>query len=285
MIPKARLFDEQYARLTAIAYRMLGSVSDSEDVVQEAWLRFSRVTLDLVDNVEAYLAAMVSRLCIDRLRRRRIEKLNYTGYWLPEPVPTEDSPADAIDVVESVSMALMVVLEHLNPMERAVFILKEAFDYAHEDIAVLLGINVAHSRQLLRRAKSRIGVPERAPGRDELEPLVTAFFEAARSGDTVTLSRVLADDCIAYSDGGGRASAALIPLVGRDRVITVFSHLLRKAGNVRLEWRRVNNEWAVCAIEQGAVTSVTTFEVRDGKVWRSYTIRNPDKLARFRAGA
>lgn len=272
-----------------IAYRMLGTLTDAEDVVQDAYFRWQAVDLDRVESPRAYLATAVSRLCVDRLRRRKIEKLNYTGPWLPEPMPTDEAagldPESASMRAESISIAFLHLLERLTPAERGVFVLKEAFDIDHGSIATMLDIEVAHSRQLLRRARQRLGdIPasvHATPDEDSLA-LLQAFAEAAASGNMDKLKNMLAEDAISYSDGGGRASAALIPLNGRDKVSTVLMHLVQhRMDGVDFAFEIVNGGWGLVGYQDNEIFSVTTACIECGVITALYTMRNPAKLGSF----
>ena len=284
--PHVRLFEQNRDILYGIAYRMLGSMSDAEDIVQDAWFRWRDTDIGRVDSPRAFLATVVSRLCVDRQRRRKIEKLNYTGPWLPEPVAEDDAPWDNpegdISLMENVSIAFLFLLERLTPLERAVFILKESFDFAHQEIAAMLGIEAAHSRQLLRRARNRLGeIPDSAHqvADDESRAVMQRFAEALASRDIESLRQLLTDDIVAYSDGGGRVRAALIPLVGFEKVTTVLLHLgKRGAIPEKSRWHIINGAWGTVMYEDDGIHSVTTTEIRDGKICRIYTMRNPDKL-------
>ena len=298
--PADRLFEAHRSQLQAVGYRMLGTISEAEDVVQDGYIKWARhwhkQDRESIQNPRAFLISMVSRLCLDRLRRRRLERHHYVGPWLPEPLPTEvatetateittkDNPVDQIALLESINTGLLLILESLSPLERAVFTLYEAFDYSHAEIAALLDITLAHSRQLLHRARRTMGgkALDSNPGGEEVEPLVEAFYLAASQGDMQSLTRLLCDDVIAYSDGGGKASAALIPLQGKDRVITVFGHLIRRsAPNTSFRWQAVNGQRGLVIEENGVTQSVATFDLLDGRIHRMYVMRNPDKLSAF----
>lgn len=267
---------------------MLGSMSDAEDVLQDAYLKWSKAMCDSnlsqIDNVEAYLTSVVSRLCLDRLRHRKVEKQVYVGPWLPEPVP-EDNHTPDVDLSQwqSVQTALLVLLESLPPKQRAVFTLSEVFEYSHQEIAELLDISPANSRQLLRRARrdvSEQSLPE--AGTEKHVPVFEKFYEALIDGDVNVLNEILTEDVVAYSDGGGKATAAIIPLEGIDRVVTVFSHVTRKiAGSSNWYWRSVNGQLGLVIEEKGVVTSVTTFAMQGAKIHRIFMTRNPDKLNLF----
>jgi RNA polymerase sigma-70 factor, ECF subfamily len=281
--PHVRAFEKHRDQLNAVAYRMLGCVSDCEDVVQEAYIRWSGIRLNSVDSEPAFLTSIVSRLCIDRLRRRKVEKLNYIGPWLPDPVPTLSGPEDDLETVESLNMAFMVLMEKLNPLERAVLVLKEAFDFSHMEIAEMLHINVSHSRQLLRRARSSATkLDEVNPAGQGIESIVATFISAAHSGEIEAMQTLLCDDVVAYTDGGGRVAAALIPLIGQEKVTTVFSHLIsRNFPNFEYSWLPTNGQSGLLIYEAGKLASVTTFSLRHGKIAEMYVMRNPDKLKAF----
>ena len=286
--PHLRIFEQQSDLLSNIAYRMLGSVSDSEDVLQEAYLKWSVIRLRKVENPEAFLTSVVSRLCIDKLRKRKVEKLNYIGPWLPEPIPVENDPEANLARYESINMAFLVMLEALNPLERAVFILREAFDLSHNAIADRLQITACYSRQLARRAKGRVISKSLPVSNSEVRPLVEAFYEALELGKTEELHEMLREDVTAFTDGGGRASAALIPLRGREMVIQVFSHLARKnVEALTATWTNVNGQWGLVFSGQSdsglgkKIHSVITFNMDEGKIAQIFVIRNPDKLKTF----
>lgn len=288
--PHARAFEQQRGQLYAIAYRMLGALSEAEDVLQDAWVKWQAVDLQRVDTPAAYLTSIVSRLCIDRQRRARVEKLIYTGPWLPEPA--SDAFTDQLEATpfgnpegnarqaESISMAFLVVLQALGPMERAVFILKEAFDTDHSEIAETLDITVAHSRQLLRRARIKIAGAEviDAP-QQQTQALFEQFLTAAATGDMDALHELMTDDIVAYSDGGGRASAALIPLHGKTRVATVLLHLMKNQP-VPLTPSFVKANGGLCLVLKAGdeIHSSHSIRIKGNKVAGIYSTRNPEKL-------
>ena len=286
--PHARLFEQNRDFMYAVAYRMLGSMSDAEDIVQDAWFRWRTTPVNEIESPRAWLATTVSRLCIDRQRKRKIEKLNYLGPWLPEPITTEPektdgNPEQRASIAENISIALLFMLEKLTPLERGVFILRECFDFAHDEIAAMLDIKVAYSRQLLRRARDTLGdIPDRsteAPDH-ETEAIMQRFANALTAQDLDALREILSDDIIAYSDGGGRVRAAIIPLVGFDKVTTVFLHLMKRGkipAHSRTQW--VNGRRARVSYTEDGIDSVTTIDIAGGKIRRIYTIRNPNKLA------
>jgi RNA polymerase sigma factor (sigma-70 family) len=291
------LFEAQRPLLFSIAYRMLGSASDAEDVVQDAWLRFRGVTDDEIRSPKALAATIVTRLCLDRLKSARASREEYIGPWLPEPVLT--SGAEAPDVLaqrsESVTLAFLLLLETLSPEERAVFLLKEVFDYDHTDIAATLGTTAANSRQLLHRAKEKLrgattSVPEGAASvktsatyasREVAERFATAFY----AGDAAGFAGLLAEDVTFISDGGGKVSAARRPLAGRDTVVHLLVGIHRGARALGLAHvasvtpLEVNGEPAVAVRIEGRLDSIYVLSPRDSGVGRISVIRNPDKLA------
>jgi RNA polymerase sigma-70 factor, ECF subfamily len=220
------LFDRHRPLLFSIAYRMLGSVMDAEDVVQEAFLRWQRAPRAEVRSPKAYLSAVVTRLCIDQLRSARKRREEYVGPWLPEPLPTEPDTA-AID--ESLSMAFLILLESLNPTERAVFLLREVFDY--EEISRLVGKSEANCRQIARRARDSIAArrPRFESSPEQEERLLGSFLEASLDGDMESLVSVLSEDVTLWSDGGGKTRAALNPIHGANRVSRFLFGILRQA--------------------------------------------------------
>ncbi len=219
--------------LGRLAYRMLGSLPDADDIVQEAYLRWSAEDRTAVKSPRAYLSAVVTRLCIDRRQSIEERKTTYIGPWLPEPVVETgwSDPADRLATAESVSMALLLVLESLSPIERAAYLLRRIFDYEYGEIAEILGRSEVSCRQLVSRAEERIQSrrPRFQASPDEAERLTTAFLEACSSGDLDGLVNVLARDAVLYSDGGGKVSAALAPIVGADRIARLFVGVLKKA--------------------------------------------------------
>lgn len=287
--PVLKVFTAERPHLMAVAYRMLGSQSEAEDVLQDAYLRWclhwDRHGAAAIDHPPAFLTSLVARLCIDQLRRRKM--MHYKGPWLPEPLPTPEQgdPEERMATLESINTGLLLVLEKLSPLERGVFLLHEAFDYSHADIAKTLDISVVNSRQLLSRARRTIRLkPEQLgePAIDSGVPLVEAFYLAAQSGDLKALTDILCEDVVAYSDGGGKATAALIPLQGIEQVMAVFGHLIRRAGDqLGWQWTTVNGQHGLVMYEAHELSSVTTFDLMDGKIYRIYVMRNPDKLNGF----
>jgi RNA polymerase sigma-70 factor (ECF subfamily) len=271
------------SRLLALAYRMLGSVADAEDAVQDAYLRLQQAAE--VASPDAWLVKATTRLCIDRLRlaRRRRE---YVGPWLPEPT-TDDWDGAAIDrpeLAESLSMAFLVLLETLSPAERAAYLLREVFDYEFEEIAGLLDKTPVNVRQIAARARKRLGERERrfVPAKSEADDLATRFFDACRSGDIEAIESLLTPDVIYYSDGGGKAHAAPKPILGTRRVAKLMAVVHRKRQRYcDVSMSTVNGQPGVVFSEAGKVIQITTFASEQGRVSTLYTVLNPDKLRRW----
>lgn len=278
-------FEEHRPGLARLAYRMLGSLADADDVLQEAYLRWAREGRAAVGSPRAYLSAVVTRLCIDRRKAGEARREAYVGPWLPEPVvgPEGADPARRLEAAEEVSLAFLVALESLAPVERAAYLLRRVFDYGYDEVAAVLGKSEPACRQIVSRAEVR--VQERRPrfeaSADEAERLTGAFLHAAATGDLDGLVRLLAEDAVLLSDGGGKAKAALAPVVGADRVARFLLGIARKAPpGLELRRVRVNGRPGVMASRGGRVDNVLTLDVSGGRVAACYIVRNPDKLAR-----
>lgn len=277
-------FEPHRARLFGIAYRMLGSVADAEDAVQDAFLRWQRVDPSTVEEPGAYLSRTVSRLCLDQLRAARTRRESYVGPWLPDPLVAYEAPPpdDAIETAEEVSVALMLALERLTPLERAAFLLHDVFDQPFDEVAETLGRTSAACRQLAARARThvRAAAPRREVPPDEGERLANAFAHAARNGDLDGLKSVLAEQAVLYSDGGGRVIAALNPVRGADRVARFFAGIARKEGPLIAHARpaRINGLPGFVARDAAGLLQTMSFEIEDGRISAVYVQRNPDKL-------
>ena len=284
----AELFEELRPKAFGVAYRMLGSVSEAEDVVQEAFLRLYR-ELDgggEIESPEAYLVTVVSRLAIDELRSARARRETYVGEWLPEPILTaEDAdPARHAEIAESLSVGLLLVLETLTPEERAVFLLREVFDYPHERIAEILGKSPAAVRQLAVRARRRVG--EREPrfetSRQQRDRLADRFFEAFEEGNLEELEILLADDVALRGDGGGKVPALARVVQGRVRVARTLRNFGRAAerfGLATLRRVEVNGEPGAIALDnEGNLIAVTVINVAGGRIHAVNSVANPEKL-------
>jgi RNA polymerase sigma-70 factor, ECF subfamily len=271
------VFDLHRPLLFSIAYRMLGSVMDAEDVVQEAYLRWQRAPEAEVRSPRAYLSAVVTRLCIDQLRSAKSSREEYVGPWLPEPLPTEPDAA-----AESLSMAFLVLLESLTPTERAVFILREVFDYDYDEISRLVGKSEANCRQIARRARQSVAArrPRFKSSPEQEGRLMESFLDACLGGDMEGLLALLSEDVTLWSDGGGKTRAALNPIRGADNVARFFSGILHKAppGFVVRRASINGRPGLIGYFGDGRPQSVATFDVAEGSIRAIRLVVNPDKL-------
>ena len=260
---------------------MVGSVMDAEDIVQEAFVRWQRASATEVRSPKAYLSSVVTRLCIDQLRSARAQREKYVGPWLPEPLPTEPAP-DEVVIDESLSMAFLVLLESLNPTERAVFLLREVFDYDYDEISHLVGKSEANCRQIARRARESVAARrprfERSP--EQEEHLIARFVEACASGDMEGLVSLLSEDVTLWSDGGGKTRAALNPIYGADKVARFFSGILRKAPpGLTARQTQINGRPGLIGyFGDGRPQSVVTFDIAEGSIRAIRLVVNPEKL-------
>jgi len=283
------VFNTDRPLLFSIAYRMLGSASDAEDVLQDAWLRCRSVDRSAIRSTKAFATTVVTRLCLDRLKSARRTREEYVGPWLPEPVLTREveSPETRLQRAESVTLAFLVLLEKLSPEERAVFLLKDIFEYDHAEISGILGTTVDNSRQLLHRAKARLaeGRPRLSGTADSRRAIAERFAHAFSSGDGAELTALLARDVGMWSDGGGKASAARRPLAGRDQVLTFLIGLHRTAQtaglirDVSLRIEEVNSEPALIVRVGPRLESIFVLSIDDAAISGIRVVRNPDKLA------
>ncbi|WP_198652886.1 RNA polymerase sigma factor SigJ [Actinocorallia populi] len=268
------VFERQRPRLVALAYRMLGSRQDAEDLVQDAYFRWVRA--EGVEHPEAWLAKVVSNLCLNELGSARVRRESYTGPWLPEPVFTDDDP---VELRDTVSYALLTLMERLTPAERAVFVLKEAFGYSHREIAEFLDLTDANTRQLHSRARRRLGDRARfTPSAEEQKRLVERFLGAALEGDMTGLTSLFAADVTAWADGGGRVRAALRPIAGRAKVLRYVLGILRQLEDAELVVTELNGEVALAALRDGELFTVTLVEFGAEGVAGLRTVLNPEKL-------
>ncbi|MET9483919.1 RNA polymerase sigma factor SigJ [Streptomyces sp. NPDC006638] len=279
-------FEAHRSLLTGVAYRMLGRVADAEDVVQDAWLRWTAEDRAEVREPRAYLVRITTRLAIDRLRQAQVRREAYVGPWLPEPVTTDlgsavPDSAERAMLAESVSFAVLVVLESLSPLERAVFVLREAFGFPYAEIAAVLDRGEAAVRQLAGRARRH--VDERRPRYDvdqaERRALTERFLAAAGGGDLEALLRLLAPDVRLVGDSGGKAKAPLRIVEGADKVGRFLSAVSGDAGLYEFRVTEVNGAPAVLARAGGKLDLVLQLEVADGVITCVYIVRNPDKLS------
>lgn len=276
-------FEPHRRHLTGIAYRMLGTLSEAEDVVQDAFLRWHAADRSAVDNPRAFLSRTVTRLCLDLLKSARVRRESYVGSWLPEPVL--DSAALAVDapgeLAADLSVALLLALERLSPLERAAFLLHDVFDMDYAEVARTLDRNEAACRQLAARARAHVreARPRFAVSDDDGERIAAAFLAAARTGDASKLAGLLAEDAVLWSDGGGKKAAALNPIRGAGRIARFFAGIVDKAPElVSVRRATVNGLPGAVAIEADGSPYVIAVECRAGRVGAVYILRNPDKL-------
>lgn len=288
-------FHRHQHRLLALAYRLLGTRADAEDVVQDTWLRWHRADQAAIADPEAWLVTAATRLGIDRLRAARRRREVYPGPWLPEPAsvaadaPAANEPADeapgparALERSEEVSLAFLAVLERLGPEERAAFLLREVFDYDYAAIAELLGRNEAACRQMVHRARGRVAEARPRFGVDPRHHrrLLEKFMHAARDGDREALQDLLHADAQLVSDGGGKALAAIRPLHGAERIARLFWAVARRRDPaVRWQLGLANGEPAILRYRGGELVGITVATSEDGRITALYTVANPDKLA------
>jgi RNA polymerase sigma-70 factor (ECF subfamily) len=273
--------------LFSVAYRMVGSVSEAEDLVQEAFVRLQRATAagTTVDDAKAFLVTVTTRLAIDHLRSARVRREAYVGPWLPEPLVGEagPEPGEMVEMAESLSMAFLLLLETLSPVERAVFLLREVFGYPYDEIAAIVGKSEANCRQILTRARQhvRTGRPRFEAPAEDRDALSREFLAACDRGDLDGLVRLLADDVVFHGDGGGRVAAAPRPVHGRDQVGRLLGGLLRQAERRRLRIRAaiVNGQPGAVVVDRaGGPVTVVALEIAGGAVAGIYSVANPDKL-------
>jgi RNA polymerase sigma-70 factor (ECF subfamily) len=276
------IFEERRGAMTGLAYRMLGSRADAEDVVQDAWIRWRGVEADEVANPAGFLNKVVTRLCLDRLKSARARREVYVGEWLPEPVVDEDHST----LGEDLSVAFLLALERLTPLERAAFLLHDVFDVPFAEIARTLGRGEAACRQLAARAREHVkaGKPRYHPSAEEEQRLTGAFLAATMSGDEGLLRDILAQDVVMHSDGGGLAKATINPVFGLEKAIRLAVGLKRKfptPEGTTARLARINGAPGIVLSHDGVVFQTMGLEIVDGRIAAVYTMRNPDKLARL----
>ena len=284
----APTFDQLRPRLQQIAYRMLGSVADAEDVVQDAWLRWHGAAEDTINNTEAWLVAVTTRLAIDRLRTVKAQRELYSGIWLPEPLMTDFpvTPEEISERANDVSMAYLLLLERLTPEARAAFLLHEVFDADYEQIATTLGKSQAACRQLVSRAKKQLHTDQPrfiVPLKTQLH-LMQKFAQVLERGDFAGIIALLAEDAVLMGDGGGKVTSFPKPMLGGKRIAQLFlAASLRYKTELRIALAGLNEQWALLRYIKGELESALLFEVEAERITRVYVQRNPDKLARIAA--
>jgi RNA polymerase sigma-70 factor (ECF subfamily) len=271
-------------RLFGIAYRILGSAADAEDVVQETWLRWQAYDRSAVREASAFLATTTTRLAINAAQSARARHETYVGPWLPEPVDTGADPALGAERGEALELAVLLLLERLSPTERAAYVLREAFDYPYGQIAEILETTDGNARQLVSRARRHVAAGRRGPvDPGEHRRLLTGFLQAARTGDLAALEELLAADAVSYSDGGGAVRASRIPVVGRARVarfVAAFAPTFWTG--TAITWVDVNGQPSVVVWREGVAVALLALGASDEGIDRLLWVMNPEKLAAIR---
>src|SRR5215218_3786832 len=273
--------DELRPLLFSLAYRMVGSAAEAEDLVQEAFLRFHRA--DDVEAPKAFLTTVVTRLAIDHLRSARVRREAYVGPWLPEPLVSVPGAEDRVERDETLSIAFLALLERLTPVERAVYVLHELFGYGHDEIAAIVEKTVANCRQILTRARRHVdaGRPRFEPSRERREALLARFLEAVRLGDLDGLVGLLAADAVHYADAGGKAQATRVPIYGAEKIARLWANIGNRPLEYELQPVDVNGQPGVAAVApDGTLITVLTVDVVDDRVQTVWAVVNPDKLVR-----
>jgi RNA polymerase sigma-70 factor (ECF subfamily) len=283
-------FEEYRPLLFSIAYRMLGSAVDAEDIVQDAYIRYQTHSVEEIRSPRAFLTTMVTRLCINFLQSARVQREQYLGPWLPEPIRTDADtmsliPNKRVEIHETVSMAFLVVLEQLTPAERAVFLLREVFDYSYREIGDILEKDEAACRQLFSRARKHItdNKPRFNASEEKHRELLDKFMSVVMSGDLEPLMNMLVDDAVMWTDGGGQATAAIYPIYGRKNVarfVLGSTRLLKK--DYQIEISQINDEPAVLIYQEGVISLLIFVGANDAKIESIRVIANPDKLQHIR---
>ncbi len=281
-------FNQYRPLLFSIAYRMLGSAMDAEDMVQETFLRWQQPSVGAVQSPKAFLSAVVTRMCIDHLRSAQVQREEYIGPWLPEPLLAERIPdaADTVMLAESLSLAFLVLLESLSPVERAVYLLRQVFDYEYAEIAHIVDKSEANCRQMVKRARTRIASrrPRFRVSPKQQERLTFQFIQTCTSGDMEALFTLLAEDVILYSDGGGKAGSARKPIYGHTKVARLIFALLRKAPpTFTIRMTQVNGQPGIIGYEDGHPQSVLMFDIAADRIRAIYLVVNPEKLRKLPA--
>lgn len=271
--------------LFGIAYRMLGRVAEADDMVQETWLRWQRQAAGEIDSPKAWLVATITRLCIDQLRSARRQREEYYGVWLPEPLveTRAPSPAESAALADSLTMAFMLMLENLTPVERAVFLLREVFDYDYAVIADIVGKTEANCRQIVRRAKAQLSPPvanaAAAAPNEQARRVVQAFLGATASGEVRDLLALLTDDATLFTDGGGRVASAGRPIRSADHISRFFVGIRARApANVQVRILQINGRVGALVSAGGRLDRAISFDLEGERIRALYIVRNPEKL-------
>ncbi len=282
--PATETFVAHRTLLFTVAYELLGSAADAEDVVQETWLKWTGVDLSEVRDQRAYLVTIATRQALGRLRVLGRRKETYFGPWLPEPLLTSPDVADDVELADSLSTAMLLVMETLTPTERAVFVLREVFAFEYAEVAEAVGKTQAAVRQIAHRARGHVAArrPRGAPSQQETRDAMAAFRQAIETGNPQGLLDLLAPDVVLLADGGGRIQAMHRPLVGAEKMIRFYEGILRAFGAVMtLEPTEANGCPAFLAYLDGVLDGLMSMRVEDGLITEVYYVRNPEKLSRL----
>ncbi|QJE98667.1 RNA polymerase sigma-70 factor [Luteolibacter luteus] len=282
-------FNSHRQTIFGIAYRMLGRVSEAQDMVQEVWLRWQKQDEAAITSPKAWLVSTMTRLCIDQLRSARRAREDYYGIWLPEPLMASSTPGpdEAAELADSLTMAFMVMLESLEPLERAIFLLREVFSYDYPDIAAIVGKSEVNCRQIVSRAKAHLRAEKKAPPppSEQAQRLVEQFLAAAETGEVKQLLALLAEDAVVYSDGGGKVRAAGRPIISSDHVSRFFIGIWPRLP-ADTEWHPalINERNGFLMRTKGEVYGACSFETEGDKIRNIYMVLNPEKLRHLDPG-
>jgi RNA polymerase sigma-70 factor, ECF subfamily len=278
-------FDRHRGLLFSVAYRMLGSVADTEDMLQETFIRWQQASIEEVRSPRAFLVTIITRLCINHLQSARVQREEYVGEWLPEPLVTDPAsdPLGAVKIDESLSMAFLLLLERLTPMERAVFLLREVFEYEYAEIAEVLGQSEANCRQILRRAQQHVGDIRRRfdASAQQRNELLKQFIQATRKGELQGLVDLLSSEAVLHTDGGGKAIAVPSLVEGAENVAAIILNRMSTVVPKDLVTRlaQINGQPGIVSYRQGKPFSVLTLEIVNARIKAIYVVTNPQKLA------
>jgi len=278
-------FDQYRGLLFSVAYRMLGSVADTEDMLQETFIRWQQASIEEVRSPRAFLVTIITRLCINHLQSARVQREEYVGEWLPEPLVTDPAsdPLGVVKIDESLSMAFLLLLERLTPMERAVFLLREVFDYEYAEIAEVLGQNEANCRQIRRRAQQHVGDIRRRfdASAQQRNELLKQFIQATRKGELQGLVDLLSSEAVLHTDGGGKAIAVPSLVEGAENVAAIILNRMSTVVPKDLVTRlaQINGQPGIVSYRQGKPFSVLSLEIVGGHIKAIYVVTNPQKLA------
>jgi len=274
------VFESIRPRLFGIAYRMLGSAAEAEDIVQDAWLRWQGTDRSAVVDPPAFLAAATTRLAITFAQSARSRRETYIGPWLPEPVDTSGDPRLGAERAEGLEFAVLLLLEKLSPTERAAYVLREAFDYSYDQIAHIIRSTEANARQLVTRARKHISDGRRkSVSPSEQQRLLNAFIVASQKGDLPALEKLFASDVVSYADGGGAVHVARLPISGRERVAHYYASVGSfMGGGVTIEWIETNGQAGALVLRNGAAIGLATVEASEEGIFRILLIMRPSKL-------